>query len=420
MEIQFLKRQGLSERHIARRLGMDPRTVKKYAADPKAAGTYRRQKPHKSQLDPFREQIHLWLDEDEGYTAVWIYDRLKPLGYTGSYSVVKRYVSGRKQSFHRLAYLRFESEPGRQAQVDFGEFAVEEPLGTVRKLFLFAMILGYSRKLYGELVERCDLMTFLDCHVRAFEYFGGVPLEILYDRMKNVFIRRLAGRDLLNLSLVSFALHHRFQPQVTPPYAPWVKGKVERPFSFIREGFWRGYGFTCLERANQDILSWLSVKEQRIHGTTHERVADRFEREKPFLLPLPAQPFDTSYRLWRNTGKDCLVHFDCNRFMVPHTLAGERLVLRVKDNALRVFQDDRLVASYTIPQGKGHLVADPRFKDALLSDREMNRRKYATPPPQKGRARLVTFSPSIPAYALPVEARSMDIYAALGGEVRHE
>ena len=96
-------------------------------------------------------------------------------------------------------------------------------------MYLFAMILGYSRRMYAEFVERCDLPTFLDCHLRAFEHFGGVPLEILYDRMKNVFIRKLAGKNQFNDTLTGFALHYGFKPQVAPPYAAWVKGKVERP-----------------------------------------------------------------------------------------------------------------------------------------------------------------------------------------------
>lgn len=111
-----------------------------------------------------------------------------------------------------------------RAQVDFGEFQVENADGSILTLYLFSMILGYSRKLYGELIDRCDLPSFLDCHIRAFEYFGGVPDEILYDRMKNVYIGKLAGRKKFNSTLLGFALHYGFKPEVTPSYAAWVKG----------------------------------------------------------------------------------------------------------------------------------------------------------------------------------------------------
>ena len=104
--------------------------------------------------------------------------------------------------------------------------------------------------------------TFLDCHIHAFDHFGGVTEEILYDRMKNVFIGKLAGKNKFNDTLMGFALHYGFKPQVAPPYAAWVKGKVERPYHFIREGFWRGYGFICRETANRDLLQWLQLKDQ--------------------------------------------------------------------------------------------------------------------------------------------------------------
>ena len=128
-----------------------------------------------------------------------------------------------------MAYLRFETEPGFQAQVDFGEFLVVNADGSVDKYYLFPMILGYSRKIYAELIRKCDLPTFLDCHIRAFEYFGGVPQEILYDRMKNVYIGKIAGKHKFNTNMTGFALHYGFTPKVAPAYAAWVKGKIERP-----------------------------------------------------------------------------------------------------------------------------------------------------------------------------------------------
>jgi len=89
----------------------------------------------------------------------------------------------------------------------------------------------------------------------AFAELGGVPQQILYDRMKNVYIGKIAGKKKFNDTLVGFALHYGFKPEVAPAYAAWVKGKVERPYNFIREGFWRGYGFICLDTANGDLTS---------------------------------------------------------------------------------------------------------------------------------------------------------------------
>lgn len=414
LDIRILKRSGLSDRKIGSRLGIDPRTVKKYLDQPPDAP---RQQVHRAgKLDPFRANVEAWLQEDPGYSAVWVYDHLKTMGYAGSYEIVKRLVAGLKRERSRVAYLRFETEPGQQAQVDFGEFVVERPDGTTQRLYGFAMILGYSRSLYAELVERCDLVTFLDCHIRAFGHFGGVPREILYDRMKNVFLRKLAGKAVFNSSLTALALHYGFKPQVAPAYAPWVKGKVERPFSFVREGFWRGYGFTALARANQDLQAWLASKAHRVHGTTHQRVSDRFLMEQPTLGPLPQTAFDTSYRAYRTVGRDCAIHFLANRYMLPHPLVGKPVLLRVKDDVIRIFDDDRLVVTYAIPQGKGEFVAEQQFIQALRKDQENNRRKYASVKPGKGRAKL-TISPAVPGYALDVEMRPLSAYARFSGPV---
>lgn len=416
LDILMLQRKGLTQRAIARKLGISRNTVKKYLEHPELldAGAGRRER--KSRLDPYLGNIQAWLKEDEYYQATWIYDRLGTMGFTGSYEIVKRKVRELKQARQQIAYMRFETEPGYQAQVDFGEFQVEHPRGILTKLYLFSMILGYSRKIYAELIERCDLVTFLDCHIRGFRYFGGVPAQTLYDRMRNVYIGKLVGRKRFNDTLMGFAGHYGFKPEVTPAGAAWVKGKVERPYSFIREGFWRGYGFVCLERANTDLGAWLRAKDERVHGTTHEVVSKRFEREKPHLGALPVVDCDTSYRVYRKVCKDCTVRFESNSYVVPHTLVGKHVVLRVKDRTMRIFTDHELIVAYQIPEGKGHLVQDPRFYEALKNDKEMNKRKYGHRRRGKGRAKH-TISPLLPKYDLDVQIRPVDVYEQRTQEV---
>jgi len=209
----------------------------------------------KKKLDPFEDQISSWLKED-AYSAIWIYDRLSKIGFEGSHEIVKRSVKALKDMWRQIAYTRFETEPGRQAQVDFGEFQVALPDGSIQKTYLFSMILGYSRKIFAAFIERCDLPTFLDCHISAFDYFGGVPPEMLYDRMKNVYIGKIAGEDKLNDTLTAFALHYGFKPEVAPAYAPADQGegteglhhqfRGEPPWSFLIH--WLGNRSFCASR----------------------------------------------------------------------------------------------------------------------------------------------------------------------------
>jgi len=416
LDIHTLKRRGYSERKIARELGIHRKTVKKYLDNPEAM--LARQKYQRfSKLEPFYGNIKAWLEADLFHTATWVYDHLVSLGFAGSYEIVKRKVKALKDEYQQLAYIRFETEAGYQAQVDFGEFQVVNADGTIDKYFLFSMILGYSRKMYAELIRTCDLAIFLDCHIRAFDYFGGVPQEVLYDRMKNVYIGKVAGQQTFNASLTSFALHYGFTPQVAPAYAAWVKGKVERPYSFIREGFWRGYGFVNLESANRDLQAWLKSKDERIHGTTHEVVSRRFKQEQPYLQSLPFQAFDTSYRIYRKVNKDCTVRFEGNSYVVPHPLVAKQVILRVKDKILRVVYDNRLIVAYTIPDGQGHLVQDKRFYEALRCDKALNIRKYHDCSHRlKGRANN-TISPLKSLYAMEVEIRPINVYDQVCGVV---
>jgi transposase len=139
--------------------------------------------------------------------------------------------------------------------------------------------------MYIEFIEHCTMTNFLACHQHAFGFFGGIPAEILYDNMKNVVIKRLVGMVQWNKEFEAFCMHYGFKPLVTPPYSPWAKGKVERPIGYVRERFWRGYVFNNILQANSDIRQWINtIASQRVHGTTHEKVCDRFETEKPYLV----------------------------------------------------------------------------------------------------------------------------------------
>jgi transposase len=376
MDILALHRQGQSMRQIAKQLGIHRDTVKKYIIG-KGPPRYRKRKRRESILAPFHQMIRDWLEETD-YRATTIFDKVRALGYTGGYDMVRYFVREVKEEKAQQAYIRFETEPGRQAQMDWADFKVVSPDGSSFFIHLFEMILGFSRALFCCFVERCTLEAFMDSHIQAFRYLGGVPVEILYDNMRNVVSRdRKTGEATFNREFAGFAAHYGFTPKACPPYSPWVKGKVERPIDYIRERFWRGYVFESVEKANRDLMAWLeTVANLRKHGTHKQPVIVRWEQEKPFLGPLPAGDYDTSVKVFRKVYKDCQVAYNTNRYIVPPHVVGKTVQLKIKHGIIRFFHDDELLATYQEPAARHQMIGDPRIYEALKRDPAQCARKY--------------------------------------------
>jgi hypothetical protein len=212
---------------------------------------------------------------------------------------VKELVRSLKGEKWRIAYLRLETEPALQAQVDWGDFQIEEPDGTIKMVYAFIMVLGFSRGLYVEFVEKWTLESFMDFHIHAFDYLVGCPREILYDRMKHVVVGKGNSQPVLNREFLHFSYHYGFLPRLCPPYAPWAKGKSERPIRFLRERFWRGYVYHDLDEANRGVGTLLETANRRVHGTHGQPVDARWAQEKPLLSAMPysisnAVPYPTA------------------------------------------------------------------------------------------------------------------------------
>jgi len=238
--------------------------------------------------------------------------------------------------------------------------------------------------MYVKFIERSTLESFLDCHIGAFGYFGGVPAELLYDNMKQVVIDRKNGTPNFNIEFLHFAHHYGFTPKACPPYSPWVKGKVERPMDYIRERFWRGYTFTTLEALNRDVRTWLDeTANQRLHGTYRRPVIERWQQEMPMLGKLPPADYDTSIKVYRTVYKDCQISYNTNRYLVPHHLVSKKVLLKIKNGAIRIFHDHDFVISYRLAAGKHELVGNRLFYEQLQRDQAQLGRKYGN---KKGKA----------------------------------
>jgi transposase len=375
MDILAFHRQGHSMRWIAEKLGIHRNTVKKYITL-KKRWKYRKQKRRQSILSPYHPIIRDWLKQDD-FRATRIFEKLKEHGYTGGYDTERYFVRQVKEEKAQLAYIRFETEPGRQAQMDWADFKILNPDGSSFFVYLFILLLGFSRTMFACFVQRCSLQAFMDSHIAAFHYFGGIPAEILYDNMRHVVITSKTGQRHFNPEIVDFATHYGFAPETCPPYSPWVKGKVERPIDYIRERFWRGYRFESLEKANADLRRWLDREaNQRVHGTHRQPVSQRWQQEQPHLGPLPAGDYDTSMKVFRTVYRDCQVSFDTNRYILPHHVVGKRIMLKIKNSTIRFYYDDQLLATYQVPEGKHQLVGNRLFYELLKNDQKQRKRKY--------------------------------------------
>ena len=362
-----LHRQGLSVTAIARRTGRDPKTVRKYierGLEPPVYGPRQVGRPGK--LLPFVDYIRERLAAFPDLTATRLLREVRERGYGGAYSAVKRFVAAiRPDDGPRPFEVRFETPPGLQAQVDFARFVVgfgNEP-GVNRIIWLFSLVLGHSRHIFARFMLHQDLQTLLRCHMAAFEAIGGVPVEILYDRMKTAVIGEDDdGRIVYNRSLLALAHHYGFLPKACRPYRAKTKGKVERPFRYIREDFFLGRAFRDMEDLNRQLDDWLgTVANVRLHGTTNRVVAEAFATEQPELQALPAGPFDALIKLERRVSHDGFVAIGGNYYSVPDRT--RRLVeVHQLAHEIRILDAGHLVARHPVMEGRKQYLVDPAHR----------------------------------------------------------
>ena len=367
MMILDLHRQGLSITAIARRTGRDPKTVRKYierGLEPPVYGP--RQVGRPSKLGPYlaylRERVAAFPD----LSAVRLSREVRELGYEGAYTAVKRFLAAIRPAHQPQPFeVRFETPPGLQAQVDFARFLVtftDEP-AVARIVWLFSLVLGHSRFIFGRFVLHQDLQTLLRCHMLAFAAIGGVPVEILYDRMKTAVTGEDGdGHIVYNSSLLALAQHYGFHPRACRPYRAKTKGKVERPFSYIRQDFFLARTFRNLDDLNAQLDDWLaSVANVRLHGTTQRIVAEAFAAEQAELQALPAHPFDALLKLERRVSHDGLVSIGGNYYSVPDRTRRVVEVHQLPDT-IRILDEGRLVAIHPVLEGRRQYRVDPAHR----------------------------------------------------------
>lgn len=328
LEARLLQAKGLTQKEIAETIGKSERTVRYYL---KQMPRPRKNPVRGSKVDPFKPMIDQILEENPSYNSEILFERLSKMGYAGKISVMKDYVSLVRKQLALQAVIRFETEPARQAQVDWKEFGKQIVDGVETKLYAFVMVLGYSRKVFVRFTTRMDQATLLACHTLAFEYFGGVPHEILYDNMRTAFTWDEEGVFKPTLRLLALAIHYGFSPKRCRVRRPETKGKVERTIGYLGNNFWpRMDGVTLsLETLNTDVMSWLSHIDVKQLSDFNESRSERFAREKPLLKSLPAIEFDARREIPLGVNRESMITYETNRYSVPPEWIGQLLTLKV-------------------------------------------------------------------------------------------
>lgn len=397
------ERVSISE--IGRRLDLDRKTVRHHLRRAtwrpyhRAAVTEKLLTPHADFLRDRAPQVN--------YSARILYQELRASrGYVGSYETVKRCVTPLRevQLQAERARLRFETPPGHQSQIDWGQATVSFRTGS-HVVHVFVLTLGFSRRGFYHACADERLAQFLEAHERAFAHFGGHTREHLYDRPRTVCYADETGRRMWNPTFKAFADYWGFEPRVCRPYRAQTKGKVESGVKYVKRNFLPGRTFVDLVDFQTQLDEWnATIADCRLHGTTHERPIERFARERGQLVALAGQrPFQQEARVSRIVAEDYLVSFETNRYSVPCRLIGQRVEVQRRGDTVHLFHRDQEVAAHPVVSGTYQFRILPDHGPGAIARTARQRR--STP------SRAVGATSPLP----EVEVRDLACYEALCG-----
>jgi len=354
--------QQVGVKQIARRLGIARNTVRRYLAGARVGFQDR---PAARRLDPAtqREVERLFGTVAEGNTVV-IQQELASRGVEIELRTLQRAVAPLRQEARAraLATVRFETEPGQQMQIDFGQKGVSIA-GDLVTVHLMTVVLGYSRRLFcqASLAERQD--DWLEGVDAACHHFGGLPEQILCDNASPLVTSHdpRTGVVVWHPGFAAFCKDRGIVPRACRPRRARTKGKIERGVGYVKHNALAGRSFVAFEALQKHLAKWIvAVADQRIHGTTGERPIVRFERdERRALRPLPARPLAVrTRRLDRRVSADCFVDIDTIRYSVPHRHVRERVEVVVGSERVEIWLRGARIASHGRSFEPGELVRD--------------------------------------------------------------
>ncbi len=345
--------KGKSAYAIGKDLGISKNTAKRYLDRHVGAhGLEGRIKG--SKLDSFKPEIDSMLSKGI-FNCVVILQKLQSDGYAGGITILKDYIHQFRPAKSSPAVKRYETLPGKQAQMDWGITQYVDMRGMVHKTPAFVMILGNSRAKYVEFTKRCDFYSLLRCIVNGFEYYDGVPEIVLTDRMKTIINGMEAGSPLWNRRFEDFASDMGFIPKVCRARRPQTKGKVERLVDYLKDNFLPGRQFEDLDDLNNQAIQWCKQVDSKPHGTTGEIPLEALKNES--LLPLPDKVVRDKYR-WetRKVTRDGFISFDGAKYGSPWQYSGKEVRVRICGDCFEAYDGEVRIVNQKIEYTSGRIV----------------------------------------------------------------
>jgi transposase len=405
-------RQGEPKANVARRFGVSRQTVYNHLKQPEAEATG--SKPRGSKLDKYKEYLRGRLEKFD-LPATVLLREIRERGYTGSVTILKEFIRPIKNKKLTKLTERFETEPGRQAQVDWGECGLIDVQGVCRRLYVFVFLLGFSRMLFVKFTTSTRRHVLQQCLQEAFQRLG-IPEELLIDNMKQAVEAHTKEGVRYAREFLDFCEHYDVLPVATPPYWPRAKGKVERAVGYVKHSFLEGRSFTDVADLNRQAEQWVeAVANLRVHGTTGQVPAEAYLQERLRLRAYEAVPrFDTRPAEVRKVHLDAHVRFENVFYSVDPLAAGHSVLIKAAGEAvgelIEVFLGDQVVATHrrapqgtlrvTLPEHGQRIRALTRAEGASIRGRRV---QYTQLLPSEG---LLTASPE-------VQTRSLELYEAL-------
>ena len=342
------EKETMSKAAMARIMGCDPRTVKRYLEgyEPKK----KRKILKKSKLDKFKETIISKLEI--GCTSMAIFKFIQKDGYTGSYSLVADFVQKHKEEQIKKATIRFETAPGLQSQVDWKEnLKMISKHGELFEVNIFLMVLGYSRTKFVKLTSDKTQKTLFKCMNEAFKYFGGVPKEIVFDNMATVVDRANSriGNVKLNTKFVQYSKDIGFNPITCRIYRPQTKGKVESLAKLVDRLQVYNHEFETYEELEKIVKMFMKEINNEISQGTNMKPIERLEKETKYLLPLPNQEvlnaYTTSPKEYK-VSKESMITYKGQKYSVPTYLIGKSVSVKETDEYIHIYYITNLITKH--------------------------------------------------------------------------